>query len=47
MMILRIVATVVLLVALFYHRFSLLIRSVIFHAWTEALGEAGVMNIWL
>jgi hypothetical protein len=38
MMILSIVATVVLLGALFYHRVSLLLSSVILLAWTAALG---------
>ncbi|MCS5947760.1 hypothetical protein LNP05_07945 [Klebsiella pneumoniae subsp. pneumoniae] len=47
MMILSIVATVVLLGALFYHRVSLLLSSVILLAWTAALGAAGVWNIWL
>lgn len=42
MMILSIVATVVLLGALFYHRVSLLLSSVILLAWTAALGAAGV-----
>ena len=41
MMILSIVATVVLLGALFYHRVSLLLSSVILLAWTAALGAAG------
>lgn len=47
MMILSIVATVVLLGALFYHRVSLLLSSVILLARTAALGAAGVWNIWL
>jgi acyl-CoA dehydrogenase len=47
MMILSIVATVVLLGALFYHRVSLLLSSVILLAWTAALGAAGLWNIWL
>ncbi len=47
MMILSIVATVVLLGALFYHWVSLLLSSVILLAWTAALGAAGVWNIWL
>jgi hypothetical protein len=46
MMILSIVATVVLLGALFYHRVSLLLSSVILLAWTAALG-APEWNIWL
>ena len=47
MMILSIVATVVLLGALFYHRVSLLLSSVILLVRTAALGAAGVWNIWL
>jgi acyl-CoA dehydrogenase len=47
MMILSIVATVVLLGALFYHRINLLLSSVILLAWTAALGVAGLWNIWL
>ncbi len=38
MMILSILATVVLLGALFYHRVSLFISSLILLAWTAALG---------
>ncbi len=41
MMILSILATVVLLGALFYHRVSLFISSLILLAWTAALGVAG------
>ena len=47
MMILSIVATVVLLGALFYHRISLLLSSAILLLWTAALGVAGLWNIWL
>ena len=47
MMILSIVATVVLLGALFYHRVSLLLSSVILLAWTAALSVAGLWTIWL
>ncbi|EFR3331458.1 acyl-CoA dehydrogenase, partial [Salmonella enterica] len=38
MMILSIIATVVLLGALFYHRVSLFLSSLILLAWTAALG---------
>jgi acyl-CoA dehydrogenase len=47
MMILSLLATVVLLGVLFYHRVSLLLSSVILLAWTAALGAAGLWNIWL
>lgn len=47
MMILSIVATVVLLGVLFYHRVSLLLSSVILLARTAALSVAGLWNIWL
>ena len=47
MMILSIVATVVLLGTLFYHRINLLLSSVILLAWTAALSVAGLWNIWL
>ena len=47
MMILSIVATVVLLGALFYHRINLLLSSAILLVWTAALGAAGLWNIWL
>ena len=47
MMILSILATVVLLGVLFYHRVSLFLSSVILLAWTAALGVAGLWNIWL
>lgn len=42
MMILSIVATVVLLGALFYHRINLLLSSAILLVWTAALGAAGL-----
>ena len=44
MMILSIVATVVLLGVLFYHRVSLLLSSVILLAWTAALSVAGAVE---
>lgn len=47
MMILSIVATVVLLGALFYHRINLLLSSAILLVWAAALGAAGLWNIWL
>ncbi|EGF7201807.1 acyl-CoA dehydrogenase family protein, partial [Salmonella enterica subsp. enterica serovar Anatum] len=47
MMILSIIATVVLLGALFYHRVSLFLSSLILLAWTAALGVAGLWSIWL
>ncbi|SQD06612.1 acyl-CoA dehydrogenase [Escherichia coli] len=46
MMILSILATVVLLGALFYHRVSLFISSLILLAWTAALGVAGLWSAW-
>ncbi|MGS9174487.1 hypothetical protein ACQWFR_25055, partial [Salmonella enterica subsp. enterica serovar Infantis] len=46
-MILSIIATVVLLGALFYHRVSLFLISLILLAWTAALGVAGLLSIWL
>ncbi|EGI7783653.1 TPA: acyl-CoA dehydrogenase, partial [Salmonella enterica] len=45
MMILSIIATVVLLGALFYHRVSLFLSSLILLAWTAALGVAGLWSI--
>ncbi len=42
MMILSIIATVVLLGALFYHRVSLFLSSLILLAWIAALGVAGL-----
>ena len=47
MMILSILATVVLLGVLFYHRVSLFLSSLILLARTAALGVAGLWNIWL
>ena len=47
MMILSILATVVLLGVLFYHRVSLFLSSLILLAWTAALGVAGLWTIWL
>lgn len=47
MMILSILATVVLLGVLFYHRVSLFLSSLILLAWTAVLGVAGLWNIWL
>lgn len=47
MMILSIIATVVLLGALFYHRVSLFLSSLILLARTAALGVAGLWSIWL
>lgn len=46
MMILSIIATVVLLGALFYHRVSLFLSSLILLAWTAALGVAGLWFLW-
>ena len=47
MMILSLLATVVLLGVLFYHRVSLLLSSVILLAWTAALGASGLWSIWV
>ncbi|MDC4552866.1 acyl-CoA dehydrogenase, partial [Acinetobacter baumannii] len=47
MMILSILATVVLLGALFYHRVSLFISSLTLLAWTAALGVAGLWSAWV
>ncbi|ELY2493028.1 acyl-CoA dehydrogenase FadE [Cronobacter sakazakii] len=47
MMILSIVATLVLIGALFYHRVSLPLSSLILLAWTAALGAAGLWSLWL
>lgn len=47
MMILSILATVVLLGALFYHRVSLFISSLILLARTAALGVAGLWSAWV
>ncbi|ELY2668271.1 acyl-CoA dehydrogenase FadE [Cronobacter sakazakii] len=47
MMILSIVATLVLIGALFYHRVSLPLSSLILLAWTAAFGAAGLWSLWL
>ncbi|MDU2940576.1 MAG: acyl-CoA dehydrogenase FadE [Enterobacteriaceae bacterium] len=47
MMILSIVATVILLGVLFYHRVSLVLSSLILIAWTAALGAAGIWSLWM
>ncbi|EOC1319338.1 acyl-CoA dehydrogenase FadE [Cronobacter turicensis] len=47
MMILSIVATLVLIGALFYHRVSLPLSSLILLAWTAALGAVGLWSLWL
>ncbi|AKE93020.1 acyl-CoA dehydrogenase FadE [Cronobacter sakazakii] len=47
MMILSIVATLVLIGALFYHRVSLPLSSLILLAWTAALGAADLWSLWL
>lgn len=47
MMILSIIATVVLLGALFYHRVSLFLSSLILLRPTAAFGVAGLWSIWL
>ncbi len=47
MMILSILATVVLLGALFYHRVSLFINSLILLARTAVLGVAGLWSAWV
>ncbi|EKY3233863.1 acyl-CoA dehydrogenase FadE [Cronobacter malonaticus] len=47
MMILSIVATLVLIGALFYHRVSLPLSSLILLAWTAALGTVGLWSLWL
>ncbi len=46
MMILSILATVVLLGALLYHRVSLFISCLILLAWTAVLGVAGLWSAW-
>ena len=46
MMILSIIATVVLLSVLFYHRVSLFLSSLILLR-TAALGVAGLWSVWL
>ncbi|EPN3563193.1 acyl-CoA dehydrogenase FadE [Cronobacter sakazakii] len=47
MMILSIVATLVLIGALFYHRVSLPLSSLILLAWTAALGAVSLWSLWL
>ncbi|ELQ6243779.1 acyl-CoA dehydrogenase FadE [Cronobacter sakazakii] len=47
MMILSIVAALVLIGALFYHRVSLPLSSLILLAWTAALGAVGLWSLWL
>lgn len=47
MMILSLIATIVLLGVLFYHRVNLLLSSVILLAWTAALGVMGLWSIWV
>jgi len=47
MMILSIVATLVLIGALFYHRVSLPLSSLVLLAWTAALGAVGLWSLWL
>ena len=47
MMILSIVATVVLLGALFYHRVNLHLSSLILLAWTVVLGAVSIWSLWM
>ncbi|WP_058912018.1 acyl-CoA dehydrogenase FadE [Entomohabitans teleogrylli] len=47
MMILSLIATVVLLGALFYHRVNLLFSSLILLAWTALLGVTGIWSVWV
>lgn len=47
MMVLSIVATIVLIGALFYHRVNLLAASAALLVWTAALGFAGLWTLWL
>lgn len=47
MLTLSIVATVVLLAALFYHRVNLLLSSVILLVWTAALAAVGLWTPWM
>ncbi|QCT20018.1 acyl-CoA dehydrogenase [Jejubacter calystegiae] len=47
MMMLSIVATLVLLSALFYHRINLALSSIILLAWTALLGAVGIWTPWL
>ncbi|MGR2856273.1 acyl-CoA dehydrogenase [Erwinia sp. 1181_3] len=47
MMVLSIVATIVLIGALFYHRINLLAASAALLLWTAVLGLAGLWTLWL
>ncbi|XTZ37561.1 acyl-CoA dehydrogenase FadE [Salmonella enterica] len=47
MMILSLIATVILIGVLFYHRVNLLLSSVVLLAWTAALSVAGLWSIWV
>jgi len=47
MMVLSIVATIVLIGALFYHRINLLAASAVLLLWTAVLGLAGLWTLWL
>ncbi|MEN5016617.1 acyl-CoA dehydrogenase FadE [Erwinia sp. Eh17-17] len=47
MMVLSIVATIVLIGALFYHRVNLLASSAVLLIWTAALGVAGLWTLWM
>ncbi len=47
MMTLSLIATVVLLGVLFYHRVNLLLSSLILLAWTAALGISGLWSVWV
>ncbi|MBD8164435.1 acyl-CoA dehydrogenase FadE [Erwinia persicina] len=47
MMVLSVVATIVLIGALFYHRVSLMAASAVLLIWTAAFGIAGLWTLWL
>ena len=47
MMVLSIVATIVLIGALFYHRVNLLAGSIALLAWTAVLSLVGLWTFWL
>ncbi|MTD27223.1 acyl-CoA dehydrogenase FadE [Erwinia sorbitola] len=47
MMVLSIVATILLIGALFYHRINLLAASAALLVWTAALGFSGLWTLWL
>jgi len=47
MMMLSIVATLILIGILFYHRVSLVLSSLALLAWTAALGFAGLWTLWV